>query len=435
MKITEHRKRKTGKVYWVFDAETEHEKFWLRSVGLKPSKFGNSDGTKFYGNDAELKDRAIREFTVIPEVNTEPNDNSEGEEMSAEEIKELSMQELRKRGAEKAKAEGRPTTDLRTKWSRDQIAEYLMNGTWAEVNAGPVAMPTPGSAGADAFGQMMAMMISPYLNLLPDPDLIEDIIKEEIQKAAKVIKVELPTGEVKDMGRQHYLFEKLVKLVMARENFSLVGPAGSGKTHAVHAAAEANGLNFYCISVGQQTTKTDLIGFIDATGNYHRTQLRDAIEHGGVFLMDEADAGNANTITIMNAMTSNGFAPFPDGMVEVNADFVCVMAMNTYGRGADRQYVGRNKLDGATLDRFAVIDFDYDEELEVFLAGNTEWAKTVQRYRKAAWDTKQEIIISPRASIKGAKLLAAGFPRHEVEEMVIWKGVSQDIRSKITAHC
>ena len=27
-------------------------------------------------------------------------------------------------------------------------------------------------------------------------------------------------------------------------------------------------------------------------------------------------------------------------------------------------YVGRNQLDGATLDRFAVIEFEYDEEIE-----------------------------------------------------------------------
>ena len=43
------------------------------------------------------------------------------------------------------------------------------------------------------------------------------------------------------------------------------------------------------------------------------------------------------------------------------------------------------------------------------------------------------VVISPRASIYGAKLLASGMDMKLVEELVVWKGVAEDIRCKLQA--
>ena len=149
--------------------------------------------------------------------------------------------------------------------------------------------------------------------------------------------------------------------------------------------------------------------------------------------MDEVDAANAGVLTIINALLANGYCSFPDGVIKRHDGFRCICACNTYGRGADRQYVGRNQLDAATLDRFAVVDFEYDDNLERMIAGNDAWVDKVQRYRKRAFDLKMRVVISPRASIFGAKLLASGMKETLVEELVVWKGISSEIRSKITA--
>jgi len=191
-------------------------------------------------------------------------------------------------------------------------------------------------------------------------------------------------------------------------------------------------LPFYAFSVGMQTTKTDLLGFVDAHGAYRESVLYQAYKNGGLYLLDEIDAGNSNVLTILNAMLANGQYIFPNGeRVERHADFICFAAANTFGRGADRQYVGRNQLDAATLDRFVVKEFDYDEQLERVLTGNDDWCSRVQAYRKAAYSLKERVVISPRASIKGATLLAAGFKLSEVEQMVVWKGVDSQIIQKI----
>ncbi len=46
---------------------------------------------------------------------------------------------------------------------------------------------------------------------------------------------------------------------------------------------------------------------------------------------------------------------------------------------ADRQYVGRNQLDAASLDRFYVIPMDYDNELESSLYGIESKSQTVSQ--------------------------------------------------------
>jgi MoxR-like ATPase len=54
-------------------------------------------------------------------------------------------------------------------------------------------------------------------------------------------------------------------------------------------------------------------------------------------------------------------------MVEKHENFRIVATANTYGNGATLEFIGRNAIDGATLDRFTVIDWNIDEILELKL--------------------------------------------------------------------
>ena len=271
-----------------------------------------------------------------------------------------------------------------------------------------------------------------------DRGAVEAIVKDQLdkfrKKQVKVIEVKQASGEPnKVIGVCHKMTQQIADVCNVGIHQMLVGPAGGGKTTCCEKVAEILDLKFYPMSVGPQTTKSDLLGFIDAAGNYHSTPLRDAFEHGGLLLLDEVDAANAGVLTIINALLANGYCSFPDGVIQRNDKFRCICACNTYGRGADRQYVGRNQLDAATLDRFAVVDFDYDEELERAIACNDEWVDKIIRYRKRAFDLKMRVVISPRASIYGAKLLASGMKEKLVEDLVVWKGVSAEIKTKIIA--
>ncbi len=235
-----------------------------------------------------------------------------------------------------------------------------------------------------------------------------------------------------DLGIQHCQMPNLIKILAAGLNVYLVGPAGSGKTMAAIKSAEALGVSFHF--TGAIASEFKLTGFIDAQGRIVATEFRKAYENGGLFLFDEIDASYPQAILAFNAALANNYMDFPDKRIERHKDFYCIAAANTYGQGADRQYVGRNQLDAASLDRFVFVDWKYDENLERSIAGNNDWTEYVQRIRRYIEQQKIRHIVSPRASIFGAKLLAQGLTRETVEETVIWKGLDEAVKQKIIAN-
>ena len=253
----------------------------------------------------------------------------------------------------------------------------------------------------------------------------------------------------------HHKFPLLAAAVASRVNVMLVGPAGSGKTTAAKQAATALGLPFY--GTGALSSEYKLSGFIDAQGRIVSTAFRKAFEHGGVFLFDEMDASLPSALLAFNAALANDWMDFPDANVQRHPDFRVIAGANTYGTGADRQYVGRNQLDAASLDRYAVLEWGYDEALEASFLGlpapkgapapasilprveeevkglAVRWIDRVRKVRGAVDSLKVRHVVSPRATLNGTKLLAAGWDWHNVEEAVIWKGLDNDTKNKVIA--
>ncbi len=247
--------------------------------------------------------------------------------------------------------------------------------------------------------------------------------------ASQPIRVVRVDGKQVDLGRQHCQFPFILSVLQARLNAFMVGPAGAGKTTLAVAAAKALGVPFYF--TGAIASEYKLTGFIDAQGRIVSTEFRRAYEHGGLFLFDEIDASFPQAVLSFNAALANNFMDFPDKRVERHEDFYCIAAANTYGQGADRQYVGRNQLDAASLDRFAFVDIGYDEALERDLAGNDAWVDVVQAVRKKVDELKVRHVVSPRASIFGASLFSVGMDFEKVADIALVKGMDKATKTKI----
>jgi hypothetical protein len=255
-------------------------------------------------------------------------------------------------------------------------------------------------------------------------NLSDDIkaIKKEIEdiKSRKPLDlvVTIDNSKSKDLGKQHYQLPTLIQILATKLNVYVVGPAGAGKTHSAIQAAKAFDVPFHF--TGAVASEFKLTGFIDAQGRIVSTEFRKAFENGGLFLFDEIDASYPQAVLAFNAALANDYMDFPDKRVQRHEKFYCIAAANTYGQGADRQYIGRNQLDAASLDRFVFLDWNYDENLERDLAGNQKWSDYVQKVRKYAAEQKIRHVISPRASIFGAKLLASGISREVVATTILW---------------
>ena len=261
-----------------------------------------------------------------------------------------------------------------------------------------------------------------------------NLIKQHAPKAEpREIQIKVADKPAVKLERQHKAFDDLLTVSAQGINSMLVGPAGSGKTTAAKNIAKALGRDFASISFGPMTMQSQLLGYEDAHGVYHETLFVKCFRDGGVFLGDEMDAASAAVLVTINMALANGEMATPAGMIKKHQDFVFIAGANTFGTGADRQYVGHAQLDAATLDRFCFIAWDYDEDLEADLVGKdwTAWHHRILEYRRNAENHGLKVVISPRASINGAQLLTAGMDQEKVERMLIFKGLDQQTINKI----
>jgi hypothetical protein len=248
-----------------------------------------------------------------------------------------------------------------------------------------------------------------------------------------------PPGQPGRHGaKRHQIFDALRTALSAKVNVFLVGPAGSGKTTVARQVAQSLSLPFHFN--GALHSEYKLTGFRDAQGKVHRTPFREAFEKGGVYLFDEIDASQPAALLVFNAALANGLFDFPDRIVHCHPNFRCVAAANTWGKGASLDYIGRNALDAATLDRFATLEMRYDNALERRLAfgackGNTAlaqaWLDTVQTARTACQDQEIRHIVSPRATLQGLSLLTGGITAEGAAIMVLRRGLDETTWGRI----
>ena len=253
---------------------------------------------------------------------------------------------------------------------------------------------------------------------------MEKYIKTNFGLVPKKIEIKKGRNTKKMEGIFHEKFEKILQIVDKGVPLMLTGPAGAGKNYTLEQVAKALDLDFYFTNAITQEYK--LTGFIDANGKYQATQFYKAFKNGGLFFLDEVDASIPEALIILNGAIANGYFDFPTGRETAHKDFRVVCAGHTYGTGADMVYVGRNALDGATLDRFVVIDFDYDETVEKKLAYDDDLYNFIKNLRDTIKECSLRYIVSMRATINATKLLEVGISKESIIESVIIKNMQID---------
>lgn len=237
-------------------------------------------------------------------------------------------------------------------------------------------------------------------------DTVRDFVKEEygvINRKVQVTVDDRPPIEMNEVT--HKKFDEVLKFVANKEPVFLTGRAGTGKNVLCKQVAKALGLDFYFSNAVTQEYK--ITGFTDANGTYHETQFYKAFKNGGLFMLDEMDASIPEVLVILNSAIANGYFDFPApiGYVEANENFRVVGAGNTFGLGADYEYVGRNQLDMASLDRFALVEIDYDRNIEMNVAmNNSELVDFAEAFRESARNAGVKCVVSYRAIGRIAKM-------------------------------
>lgn len=210
-------------------------------------------------------------------------------------------------------------------------------------------------------------------------------------------------------------------------NLLLVGPAGTGKTTLAEDLAKALDLPFGSVSCTAGLSESVFTGRILPTASgewtYRSTEFVRLFTEGGVFLADEWDAADPNLLTLVNSALANGRmsnAVSGETMIR-HKDFVFVAAGNTWGYGADRTYVGRNPIDGATMDRTVGAKFhvDYSVVIEdsIFRACKSdkvtgdELKQLIHSLRRWIKTEQASYIVGTRAVVAAVRLANSPKPK------------------------
>ena len=262
------------------------------------------------------------------------------------------------------------------------------------------------------------------------------------------IEVKTPTVQMSHDGLFHSEFPTLLHNAAIGQHTFLPGPPGSGKTHAAKQVADTLGWRYVEISFSPDLPESRIWGGRTPDG-FMETPLLDGLRHamnnpdsGLVALFDEMDAARAALLVGMNSAMANNRVMAPNGDALTWGDnVVFIGAANTFGTGPTAEFAGRNKLDAATLDRFAYIPWDTDPIMEAsvvrsFLYGEHErtadaWldAWRTLRGNVAAYGIKT--FITMRGARNGARLIASGVDMHKAMMLVVGNKLPADQWSKV----
>ena len=300
----------------------------------------------------------------------------------------------------------------------------------------PVA-PAPAAPAAD-LGAALASLVMGQVEARIQ-GAVDAAVAAKVPREIKIKVADAPAVKVE--GHAHPMFEKVLKLVAAKQNVLLVGPAGCGKTHLFSMVAKALGKRHASISLSAGVTEAHLTGRLLPTGDggrfvYTQSPFVTMYTEGGAFLLDEMDGADPNVLLSINQATANGGfeieargASGLDTHVKRHPDAVVMATANTFGTGAGALYVGRNQLDAATLDRWYVVAMDYDKAYEERLAPS-QVTHFVWTLRDLITENRWRRVASTRMIQKAGAALAAGLDWKTVKEDLL-AGYSADERAKI----
>jgi len=314
-----------------------------------------------------------------------------------------------------------------------------------EAIPAPVTATAQPSVDQTAIAQQIGALFASLAGSAVNEDKVRSIVQAEVTSALErspVVRIEVarPDGTVHvPTGHVRPEFADILQDAACGLNILLVGPAGSGKTHLAHQIADALGRPFASISCTAGMSESALSGWLipgkDGAFTFLASDFVRLYENGGVFLFDEADAADANTLLFINQALANGsfFLPQREGNTKVvrHADFVCIAAANTYGNGANGTYAGRERLDEAFLDRFRAgrnfVSYDTAFERAAVDPALLAWGWAV---RKRIDELRMQRVMSTRFLLDATKLLKAGASLDRVKNKFFmdWKA---DDRAKV----
>lgn len=138
------------------------------------------------------------------------------------------------------------------------------------------------------------------------------------------------------------------------------GPTGNGKSTTVEQCCAKNKVPLIRVNLNMMTDEDQLIGsktLVDGNVQVVEGPVLIAMRMGIPLLLDEIDAGSANTLLCLQPILEGKpyYFKLKNELVYPAAGFTVFATANTKGKGSDDgRYIGTNVLNEAFLERFAI---------------------------------------------------------------------------------
>jgi hypothetical protein len=207
-------------------------------------------------------------------------------------------------------------------------------------------------------------------SVIPSPKKQSVVTFEKLSLVPEVDKNFVPFGNYSDL-------ELIIKSNMFYPSY-VYGPTGNGKSTMVEQICAKHKKNLIRVNLNMMTDEDQLIGSKTLTdGNVEIVEgpVLVAMRTGTTLLLDEIDAGSANTLLCLQPILEGKpyYFKLKNEMIIPTEGFNIIATANTKGKGSDDgRYIGTNVLNEAFLERFAVtFDQEYpDAKVELKIVKN-----------------------------------------------------------------
>lgn len=223
----------------------------------------------------------------------------------------------------------------------------------------------------------------------------DDCKESEPQFVPMVDKTYVPFGNFSDL-------EKIIKSGIFYPTY-ITGPTGNGKSMMIEQICAKHKKPLIRVNLNMMSDEDQLIGsktLQDGNIKIVEGPVLIAMRSGATLLLDEIDAGSANTLLCLQPILEGKpyYFKLKNEVIVPSPGFNIFATANTKGKGSDDgRYIGTNVLNEAFLERFAVTfeqDYppskiekkiitnlmkSYDCENPVFAESLVKWAEAIRR--------------------------------------------------------
>lgn len=180
----------------------------------------------------------------------------------------------------------------------------------------------------------------------------------------------------------------------------ITGPTGNGKSTMIEQVCAINKKSLIRVNLNMMTDEEQLIGsktLVDGNVQVVEGPVLIAMRTGSTLLLDEIDAGGANTLLCLQPILEGKpfYFKLKNEVITPAPGFNVFATANTKGKGSeDGRYIGTNILNEAFLERFAVtFNQDYPSStvekkivlnlMEFYSCVNEDFAETLVKWADA----------------------------------------------------